>query len=83
MSPLLSESTSTFQYCNKRHDEPLFILSVSLSLSLFTLCHPSPLHVISGLCQIKMVRPWVLNVPSAQADGLGRHLAAKLSVCLD
>lgn len=71
MSPLLSESTSTFQYCNKRHDEPLFILfislSLSLALSLFTLCHWLPLHVISGLCQIKIVRTWVLNAPSARA----------------
>jgi len=43
MSPLLSESTSTFQYGNKRRDKPLLILfiflSLPLALSLFTLCH--------------------------------------------
>lgn len=88
MSPFLSESTSTFQYCNKRHDEPLFILFISLSLwlplSLFTLCHWLPRHVISGLCQTKIVRTRVRSVPSARAltGGLGRQSALKLSMRL-
>lgn len=68
MSPLLSESTSTFQYCNR--DVTLSILFISLSLSLFTFCHQLPLHVISGLCQMKIVRTRVLDVPCDRWPGL-------------
>lgn len=43
LSPLVAESTSTFQYCHRCCDKPLLILCLSLSPLTVPTCDPCPL----------------------------------------